>query len=92
MFGLKSILVYHYLTAILGSKLAALQVKSLKSLFVLAVKKEEVEASEKEAKEKHENEWKGRIPPYNHTNYFSPHSTQMAILIIIVYICVESGE
>ena len=43
-----------------GVKTCSLQVKYLKSLFVLAAKKEEVEATEKEAKEKHENEWQGR--------------------------------
>ena len=75
MFGLKSILVYHYLTAILGSKLAALPVKSLKSLFVLAVKKEEVEASEKEAKEKHENEWKGRKTVQSYKLFFTSLNT-----------------
>ena len=79
-----SILVYDYLTTILGSKLATLQVKFLQSLFVLAAKKEEVEASEKEAKEKHENEWKGRktVQWYKFNNYFSTHSTQMYIILV----------
>lgn len=87
MFGLKSILVYHYLTAILGSKLAALQVKSSKSLFVLAVKKEEVEASEKEAKEKHENEWKGRNIVQSYKLFFTSLNTNGYINNNCIHLC-----
>ena len=87
MFGLKSILVYHCLTAILGSKLAALQVKSSKSLFVLAVKKEEVEASEKEAKEKHENEWKGRNIVQSYKLFFTSFNTNGYINNNCIHLC-----